>query len=100
MRSKAMPIRSCLDYVSRRSAMPSAILRTSPQHHDTSGRMKTLIAREFARLGAKASVPFEVTYSDGTRYRNRDEPPRFSIRFRSRAAELTLAAYNHIGLLE
>jgi cyclopropane-fatty-acyl-phospholipid synthase len=62
--------------------------------------MKPLIARELERLGAQASVPFEVTYSDGTRYRNREGPPCFSIRFRNRAAELGLAAYNHIGLLE
>jgi cyclopropane-fatty-acyl-phospholipid synthase len=62
--------------------------------------MKTLIARELERLGAQAPVPFEVRYSDGTRYRNREEPPCFSIRFRNRSAELGIAAFNHIGLLE
>ncbi|MGZ8263820.1 MAG: class I SAM-dependent methyltransferase [Burkholderiales bacterium] len=62
--------------------------------------MKSLIAREFERLGTNAPVAFEVTYADGTSYRNRPEAPRFSVRFRSRSAELATAALRHIGLLD
>jgi len=62
--------------------------------------VRTLIARELESIGAKVAVPFEMTFANGTRYRNRDEPPRFSIHFRSRAAEWRIAALGHIGLLD
>ncbi len=61
--------------------------------------MKSLIAKEFKRIGAETSVAFEVIFADGTRYRNRTEPPRFSIRFRNRATELGIVAFRHIGML-
>jgi cyclopropane-fatty-acyl-phospholipid synthase len=41
-----------------------------------------------------------MTFADRTRYRNRDEPPRFSIHIRNRAAEWGLATFGHIGLLD
>ena len=62
--------------------------------------MKSMIAQELEAMGAAAPVAFEVTFADGTRYRNRDEPPRFAIRFRSRAVEWGIAAFGHIGMLE
>jgi len=62
--------------------------------------VRSLIARELKSIGAKVAVPFEMTFADGTRYRNRDEPPRFSIHFRNRAAEWRIAAFGHIGLLD
>jgi len=62
--------------------------------------MKALVSRELARLGAQAHIPFEIHFADGTSYRNRPDPPRFSIRMHSRAVELGIAAFRHIGLLE
>jgi len=62
--------------------------------------VNSLIARELESIGAKVAVPFETTFADGTRYRNRDDPPRFSIHFRNRAAEWSIAAFGHIGLLD
>ena len=62
--------------------------------------MKSMILQELEANGASAPVAFEVTFSDGTRYRNREEPPRFSIHFRTRAVELGLAAFGHVGMLE
>ena len=62
--------------------------------------VRSLIARELESIGAKVAAPFEMTFANGTRYRNRDEPPRFSIHFRSRAAEWRIAAFGHIGLLD
>jgi len=62
--------------------------------------VNSLIARELESIGAKVTVPFETTFADGTRYRNRDDPPRFSIHFRNRAAEWSIAAFGHIGLLD
>jgi cyclopropane-fatty-acyl-phospholipid synthase len=51
-------------------------------------------------MGAAAPFAFEVTFADGSTYRNRDEPTRFAIRFRSRAAERRIAAQAHVGMLE
>jgi len=62
--------------------------------------VRSLIARELESISAKVAVPFEMIFADGTRYRNRDAPPRFSIRFRNRAAERSISAFGHIGLLD
>ena len=62
--------------------------------------MKSMILQELEANGASAPVAFEVTFSDGTRYRNREEPPCFSVHFRTRAVELGLAAFGHVGMLE
>jgi len=62
--------------------------------------MKSLIAHELEKLGANAPVAFKIIYADGTHYRNREEPPRFSIHLRNRAAEAGIAAFGHIGMLD
>ncbi len=62
--------------------------------------MKSLIAQELEKLGAAAPVPFELTFSDGSTYRNRDGATAFHITFRNRAAELGIAAFGHIGMLD
>ena len=62
--------------------------------------MKSMIAQELEAKGAAAPVAFEVTFADGTRYRNREEPPRFSMLFRNRAVEWGIAAFGHVGILE
>jgi len=62
--------------------------------------MASLIANRIQSIGAAAAVPFEVTFSDGERYANRAETPRFALRFRRRAAELAAAAFGHVGLLD
>ena len=51
-------------------------------------------------MGAAVPFAFEVTFADGTTYRNRDEPARFAIRFRNRAAEWSTAAFGHVGMIE
>jgi len=62
--------------------------------------MRSIVAQQIGKMGASAPFAFEVTFADGSTYRNRDEPLRFAIRFRTRAAEWAIAAYGHIGLLE
>jgi len=62
--------------------------------------VKSLIAQALESMGTAAVVPFEATFADGTSYRNRDEPPRFSIHFRNRAVELSIAAFGHVGMLD
>ena len=62
--------------------------------------MKSIVAQEIGKMGAAVPFAFEVTFADGTTYRNRDEPARFAIRFRSRAAEWSTAAFGHVGMIE
>jgi cyclopropane-fatty-acyl-phospholipid synthase len=62
--------------------------------------MKSIVAQEIGKMGAAVPFAFEVTFADGTTYRNRDEPSRFAIRFRNRAVEWGIAAFGHIGMLE
>ena len=51
-------------------------------------------------MGAAAPFAFEVTFADGTTYRNRADPVRFAIRFHNRAAEWSTAAFGHVGMIE
>ncbi|MGH8672749.1 MAG: class I SAM-dependent methyltransferase [Burkholderiales bacterium] len=62
--------------------------------------MKSVVAQEISKMGAAVPFAFEITFADGTTYRNRDEPARFSLRFRNRAAEWSTAAFGHVGMLE
>ena len=62
--------------------------------------MKSIVAQEIAKMGAAVPFAFEVTFADGTIYRNRDEPARFALRFRNRAAEWSTAAFGHVGMIE
>jgi len=62
--------------------------------------MKSIVAQEIAKMGGAVPFAFEVTFADGTIYRNRDEPARFALRFRNRAAEWSTAAFGHVGMIE
>ncbi|MFO1324446.1 MAG: cyclopropane-fatty-acyl-phospholipid synthase family protein [Burkholderiales bacterium] len=62
--------------------------------------MKSIIAQEIERIGASSPTPFEVTFADGETYRNRAGAPAFVLRFRSRLAELGIAAFGHIGMCD
>jgi len=62
--------------------------------------MKSIVAQEIAKMGGAVPFAFEVTFADGTTYRNRDEPARFALRFRNRAAEWSTAAFGHVGMIE
>src|SRR5437762_14335943 len=62
--------------------------------------MRAIIERELARAGAGAPVPFEVTFPDGGAFRNRPGTPGFALRFRNWKAQLRIAAFGHIGLLD
>jgi cyclopropane-fatty-acyl-phospholipid synthase len=62
--------------------------------------MNSVVAQEIAKMGAAVPFAFEVTFTDGTSYRNREDIPRFSIHFRNRSAEWGIAAFGHVGMLE
>lgn len=51
-------------------------------------------------MGAAVPFAFEARFADGTTYRNRDEPCRFSIHFLNRAVEWGIVAFGHVGMLE
>jgi cyclopropane-fatty-acyl-phospholipid synthase len=62
--------------------------------------MFAFVEKELARFGRDARETFEVSFADGSRYRNRRGPQDFAVRFRTRAAELGVAAFGHVGLLD
>lgn len=62
--------------------------------------MFAFVEKGLARFGSDARETFEVSFSDGSRYRNRRGPQDFAVRFRTRAAELAVAAFGHVGLLD
>ena len=80
-----------------RQAGSSEAIAPATTHRD---RMKSIIAQELQKIGASSPVAFEVTFADGETYRNQAGPPAFSMRFRSHAAELGIAAFGHIGMCD
>ena len=62
--------------------------------------MRFLVDSVLRKTGARASVPFAVRFAGGGEYRNRDEPPAFTLVFNRAAAYARIAALGHIGLLE
>ncbi|MCS6945248.1 MAG: cyclopropane-fatty-acyl-phospholipid synthase family protein [Sutterellaceae bacterium] len=64
--------------------------------------MKSLLEKRLRAVGDKAPQPIRVVYADGSEYRNRDtaEPPAFTLRFKSAAAQWSVLWQGHIGLLD
>jgi cyclopropane-fatty-acyl-phospholipid synthase len=61
---------------------------------------RATVAGLMAKLGALTDASFRVEFADGSHYRNRETPPAFTVRFRSRAAQARIALQGHIGLIE
>src|SRR5438874_10516702 len=62
--------------------------------------MKSFLREDLEAIGAASPDVFQVMFSDGSHYRNRPGPARFSLRFHKRAAELKSIAFGHVGLLD
>jgi len=62
--------------------------------------MRSFLREDLEAIGAASPDVFQVTFSNGSTYRNRPGPARFSVRFRTRAAELKSLALGHVGLLD
>jgi cyclopropane-fatty-acyl-phospholipid synthase len=62
--------------------------------------VRSIVAQEIQKFGAAVPFAFEVEFADGSRYRNRDGPCRFSIRFRDRAVEWGIVAFGHMGMVD
>ncbi|HVY05754.1 MAG TPA: cyclopropane-fatty-acyl-phospholipid synthase family protein [Burkholderiales bacterium] len=58
------------------------------------------VAELMSKLGAGTEVPFHVEFADGSHFQNRESPPAFTVKFRSRSAQWRTASQGHIGLLE
>jgi cyclopropane-fatty-acyl-phospholipid synthase len=59
-----------------------------------------VFAKSLEEFGAAVPETFEVRFADGRRFRNRAGAPDFAVRLHTQAAELGIAAFGHIGLLE
>src|SRR2546423_15182069 len=62
--------------------------------------MRSFLREDLEAIGAASPDVFQVTFSNGSTYRNRPGPARFSVRFRTRAAQLKSLALGHVGLLD
>ncbi|HEY4139485.1 MAG TPA: class I SAM-dependent methyltransferase, partial [Casimicrobiaceae bacterium] len=62
--------------------------------------MRSFLREDLEAIGAASPDVFQVTFSDGSSYRNRPGPARFTLKFRTRAAELKSIALGHVGLLD
>ena len=58
------------------------------------------LQRLLSALARGTSIPCRIVFPGGTEFRNSDEPPRFTIRFRNRRGQRRLMRYGHVGLLE
>ena len=51
-------------------------------------------------IGKRTDVCFRVVFADGSSFQNRECEPLVTVRFKSRRAELRIALFGHVGLLE
>ncbi|TMH94554.1 MAG: class I SAM-dependent methyltransferase [Betaproteobacteria bacterium] len=62
--------------------------------------MRSLIETALRQVGERSSIPFAVRFAEGGEHRTSDQPPAFTLVFRSARAYWRIAAFGHIGLLE
>jgi cyclopropane-fatty-acyl-phospholipid synthase len=58
------------------------------------------VARLLDTMLQGTAIPCRIVFASGAEYRNSDEPPQFTIIFRTRRGELRLLRYGHVGILE
>ncbi|MCC6870474.1 MAG: class I SAM-dependent methyltransferase [Burkholderiales bacterium] len=58
------------------------------------------LARYLGTLAGRSRIPFRVVFSDGAEFRSGDLEPAFTLRFRTRRAQLAPALFGHLALLE
>jgi cyclopropane-fatty-acyl-phospholipid synthase len=63
--------------------------------------MKSLIDARLRAICARSTRPLRIVYADGAELRHlAPEPPQFTLRFRTAAAQLRTVLYGHVGLLD
>lgn len=63
-------------------------------------RVGATLARYLESFAARSRVPFRVVFVDGAQFRSGDAEPAFTLRFRTRRAQLTPSLFGHVALLE
>jgi len=59
-----------------------------------------VVARELRRIATKVPEAFHVVFADGSRFESRPGVPAFTLRFKTRRAQMLPALFGHIGLLD
>jgi cyclopropane-fatty-acyl-phospholipid synthase len=62
--------------------------------------VRALVESALRSTGERTQISFAVRFPGGGEYRNRAEPPAFTLVFRRSRALARIAAFGHIGLLE
>jgi hypothetical protein len=62
--------------------------------------MKWYLRQIFKRLAGGQTAALQVTFADGTMWRNRDGEPAVAIVFRTRGAERRTALLGYVGFFE
>jgi cyclopropane-fatty-acyl-phospholipid synthase len=62
--------------------------------------MSALLSKQFERLGQRTPLRFRVEFADGSAYRNTDEAPQFTLRFRTGRAQWSTLMFGNLGMLE
>jgi cyclopropane-fatty-acyl-phospholipid synthase len=59
-----------------------------------------IVARELRRIATNVPEAFHVVFADGSRFESRPGAPAFTLRFKTRRAQVLAALFGHIGLLD
>jgi cyclopropane-fatty-acyl-phospholipid synthase len=62
--------------------------------------MSHILCQRLDELGQRVSTSFSIVFANGTQYRNRSEEPAFTLRFKTRSAQLRALLFGHVGMLE
>jgi cyclopropane-fatty-acyl-phospholipid synthase len=62
--------------------------------------MSHVLCQRLDELGQRVSTSFSIVFANGTQYRNRSEEPAFTLRFKTRSAQLRALLFGHVGMLE
>ncbi len=62
--------------------------------------MSRLLKRMYTRMLGRTSIPFAIVFSDGSCHCHGAEPPAFTIRYRTKAAQLNSIVFTGWGLIE
>ena len=62
--------------------------------------ISTALSAFLTSLAAKSTVPFRIVFTNGAQFRAGDAEPAFTMRFRTRRAEMMPALFGHVAILE
>ena len=62
--------------------------------------MRNRVKRILDRIGKRTNTSFRIIFPDGSSIQNHERDPVVTIVFKSKAAELRVLLFGHVGLLE